>query len=230
MKKLAIVLLFCGLFLSSSSLAQVMPTWDLSRDLQRSFTQRSDGVWYFMESGSLVHDPASYRLLPEYRFPCSESGFGLGCWQGSWASYPDGRIVIRTAVSFNFTTRLIGRTDNDAGFLPHIARLTPTWERLAIVAWQSPVAGTIKVSARFRERIPEEPACISMGWSIEKGAQTLKSGRIGPCATDDGARATISRLPVAKNDVLYFIVDDSWHASDYISDGVDLQVTITQVP
>jgi hypothetical protein len=230
MKKLAIVLLFCGLFLSSSSLAQVMPTWDLSRDLQRSFTQRSDGVWYFMESGSLVHDPASYRLLPEYRFPCSESGFGLGCWQGSWARYPDGTIVIRTAVGFNFTTRLIGRTDNDAGSLPHIARLTPTWERLAIVAWQSPVAGTIKVSARFRERSSSEPACISMGWSIEKGARIVKSGRIGPCGYDDGALTRISRLPVAKNDVLYFIVDDSWHALDYISDGVDLQVTITQVP
>jgi hypothetical protein len=230
MKKLATILFCCGLFVSLSSFGQEMPTWDLSRDLQRSFTQGSDGVWYFMESGSLVHDPASYRLLAEYRFPCWESGFGLGCWQGSWARYPDGTIVIRTAVGFNFTTRLIGRTDNDAGSLPHIARLTPTWERLAIVAWQSPVSGTIKVSARFRERSSSEPACISMGWSIEKGAQIVKSGRIGPCGYDDGALTRISRLPVAKNDVLYFIVDDSWHALDYISDGVDLQVTITQVP
>jgi hypothetical protein len=198
--------------------------------LQRSFTQGSDHVWYFMESESLAHDPGSYRLLPEYRFPCWESGFGVGCWQGSWAHYPDGTIVIRTAVNFNFTNQPIGKTDYDAGSLPHTARLTPTWERLAIVAWQSPVAGTIRVSARFRERTSEYPPCISMGWSIEKGTQTVKSGRIGPCGYDDGALTSISRLPVAKNDVLYFIVDDSWHASDYISDGVDLSVTITQVP
>ena len=229
MKKLAAILFSLGLFLSLSLYAQEMPTWDLSRDLQTSFMQGSDGAWYFMESESLLHDPASYRLLPEYRSPCWAGGFGVGCWLGSWAHYPSGVIGIRTAVSFNFTNRLIGKTDYDAGSLAHTARLTPTWERLAIVAWQSPVAGTIKVSARFRERIPEMPACISMAWSIEKGAQTLKSGHIGPCWTDDGALATISRLPIAKNDVLYFIVDDYWHASDYISDGVDLRVTITQV-
>jgi hypothetical protein len=102
-------------------------------------------------------------------------------------------------------------------------------ERLAIVAWQSPVTGAVNVSAKFRERRFEVMPVISIGWSVEKGTQTVKSGRIGPAGYDDGALATISRLPVAKNDVLYFVVDDFLHASDYISDSIDLQVTITQV-
>ena len=70
MKRTVMMLLCCGLFASHSSFAQEMPTWDLARDLQISFTQGANGVWYFMESESRVHDPAVYRLLDQYRAPC----------------------------------------------------------------------------------------------------------------------------------------------------------------
>jgi hypothetical protein len=236
MKKIVIVFLWLGLFASLNLNAQEMPTWNLARDLQISFAQGSNGVWYFMESESRVHDPAVYRLLPRYRNPCQSFGVvyaGVGCWQGTEAHIPGmrGSGNPKTEVAFNFTNKTVGACDEIVcgvrvpGYLPHMARLLATWERFAIVAWQSPVRGVVKVSARFMWRVL--PVGDTVNWSLDKGSQTLRSGMLwGP---EPNGVVRLSRLPVAKGDVLYFIADYDNSQLGFDPLVVDLRVTITQV-
>jgi hypothetical protein len=180
MKRTLIVLFWCGLAVSLSSFAQEMPTWDLSRDLQISFTQGSNGVWYFMESASRVHDPALYRLLPRYLAPCqnAERTFaGVGCWHGTEDQIPDcfgAGCGLKTEVAFNFTSKPVPYQEALGSYVPHMARLMATWDRYAIVAWQSPLTGFVKVSARFGF---QNIIGIGMDWSVDKGAVSrLRNG------------------------------------------------------
>jgi hypothetical protein len=239
MKKLAIVLMSLGLFLSPRLFSQEMPTWDLARDLQISFTQGADGVWYFMESESITHDPSVYRLLPQYLAPClspNEVFRGVGCWRGSEAILPGcfgARCGLKTEVPFNFTNNLVGfcrpcyengMSFGEIGYNAHTVRMVANWERFAIVAWQSPLTGVVKVSARIRWRVP---LVTSVAWSVDKGNQTLRSGRIGiGTGHEDAGKVNLSSLQVAKGDVLYFIADYSWYEVLEPS-PVDLRVTIS---
>jgi hypothetical protein len=228
MKRTLIVLFWCGLAVSLSSFAQEMPTWDLSRDLQISFTQGSNGVWYFMESASRVHDPALYRLLPRYLAPCqnAERTFaGVGCWHGTEDHIPDcfgAGCGLKTEVAFNFTSKPVPYQEALGSYVPHMARLMATWDRYAIVAWQSPLTGFVKVSARFGF---QNIIGIGMDWSVDKGAVTLRKGHL---FSENRQFANLSRVPIAKGDVLYFIVDNPW-GSRYQPNPVDLRATISQV-
>jgi hypothetical protein len=235
MKKILMVLLWCGLFASLSSHAQEMATWDLARDLQISFTQGANGVWFFMESESRLHDPSVYRLLPRFLAPCQnpEGIFaGVGCWHGTEAIVPNcfGSCGLNTEVAFNFTNKVIGGSDFTAGYLPHSARVLATWERFAIVAWQSPLTGIVKVSGRVGWR--NNFKATSVFWSFDKGKETLRKGNIGSFA-EDRQLISLSRVQVAKGDVLYFILDGRQAFLDGDGPGanpVDLRLVISQVP
>jgi len=243
MKRILMVFLWCGLFTSLSSYAQQMPTWDLAKDLQISFTQGANGVWYFMESESRVHDPAAYKLLPKFLAPCQnpEGIFaGVGCWQGTEAIVPDcfAGCGLKTEIAFNFTDKLLGFCgaecvfegfDSSAGYLPHSARVLATWERFAIVAWQSPLTGFVKVSGRIGWR---NFKATSVFWSFDKGKETLRTGNIGSF-TEDRQLIRFSRVQVKKGDVLYFILDGLQAFLDGDGPGanpVDLSLVISQVP
>jgi hypothetical protein len=235
MKKLAIVLL-CTFFASLSAYAQQAASWDLSRDLQISFAQGSNGVWYFMESESRVHDPAAYRLLPKYLAPCQNHDgvvAGVACWQGREAVFGEAPWwTLKSEVAFNSTDQPIdyrpGYDNFNPGYFPHRARVVATWKRFTMVAWQSPITGFVRVSARLNFRIA---GAISENYFIDKGNKTLRSGTIG-VGSDYEPRINISRVPVAKGDVLYFGFDGLQAFLDEPL-GVypaDLQVKITQVP
>src|SRR5215472_4480793 len=66
--------------------------WQLPNDVlgtgnQISFNQGANGVWYFMESSSLAHDPLTYRFLPNFTAPCSHGTAGVQtgveCWNNA---------------------------------------------------------------------------------------------------------------------------------------------------
>lgn len=232
MRRLALIVVSCAFLISLSAHAQQAATWDLSRDLQISFTQGANGVWYFMEGGFGVHDPAVYSLLPKYLNPCQGGNkvfAGVGCWQGTEAHLPDfvGCCGLKTEVGFNFTNKPVGGTGTDIfpGYLPHTPKLAATWDKDAIVAWQSPLTGTIKVSATFLWR---NIISIGMDCFVDKGNQTLRSRHIGP-SNPEPVKVAISQLPVVKGDVLYFLVHNPF--PDYFTGNpIDLRVRITQVP
>jgi hypothetical protein len=243
MKRILMVLLWCGLFVPLSSYAQETATWNLARDLQISFTQGSDGVWYFMESEARVHDPSVYRILPRFLAPCQnpEGIFaGIGCWQGTEDILPNcfAGCGLKTEIAFNFTDKPIGVCDLDcqlegnfdgAGYLPHTARVLATWQRFAIVAWQSPLTGFVKVSGQVTWRSPKVTA---VDWFFDKGKETLRAGHVG-CCNESRQLIRFSRVRVHKGDVLYFILDGLQPMQDGDGPGanpVDLKLVISQVP
>ena len=149
----------------------------------------------------------------------------MGCWQGteSLTPGPPGTgFGLKTEVAFNFTSKPVPYQEALGSYLPHMARLMATWDRYAIVAWQSPFTGFVKVSARFGW---QNIISIGMDWSVDKGAVTLKKGHL---FSDNRQFVNLSRVPIAKGDVLYFVVDNPW-GGYYQPNPVDLRATISQV-
>ena len=214
MKRILMVLLWCGLFASSSSFGQETATWDLARDLQISFTQGANRVWYFMESESRVHHPALYRLLPRYLNPCQGAWtvsarkvfVGVGCWHGTEAHTPGpGGYGLKTEIAFNFTNKRVYGSELGP-YLPHTVFLLPTWDRFAIVAWQSPITGVVNVTGWFAF-VAFQPGGVGLNWSVDKGDHSLTAGHV---FSPDRAPINLPNVAVAKGDVLYFIADNDW--------------------
>jgi len=231
MKNLFLALLCSLLFLSSAICAQT--TWNLAKDLEQtsneiSFNQGSNQVWYFMESASLVHDPTLYRFLSQYLGPCQSSASGdtvngVGCWHGTKSNIGD--VHLATEIAFNFTNELLDAKDeNFAGYQPRAVLITATWERLAMVAWRSPITGVVRVDGEFGYRSFKADG---VNWYVDKGGTTVTSGHLfgGDCC----GPVKIGRLPVRQGEVLYFIVDDLNTDDNYSANPMDFRMEITQV-
>src|SRR3982751_3370527 len=78
MKPTSIVVIMLGVCCMSTARAEERDKpsiWNLAQDVVRtgnqiSFSQGSNGVWYFLESTSLAHDPFTYSFLPHYTVFC----------------------------------------------------------------------------------------------------------------------------------------------------------------
>ena len=122
--------------------------WNLARDVdttgnQIGFSQGAAGVWYFMASHSLAHNPQLYTFIRDYNAPSIQGDSppkppivipdGFSCWQSleSFGKTP--------AVCFNFTDSLL--TIDTLSVPPHTLEVHPGTDRLVIVAWKSPVDG-----------------------------------------------------------------------------------------
>jgi hypothetical protein len=196
--------------------------WNLVNDIsatgnQISFNQGSQGVWYFMASSSLEHDPLSYKLIPQYDAPCLgnpavSEPIGVSCWEDP-AHTPDHSPLI----AFNFTNlpQVLGAFTMP----PRSLALHPAPDRLAIVAWKSPIGGRITVSGSFADL---NPTCgDGVRWSLDSGSTSLDAGIIDATSQD----FYISRLSVSPDQILYFTVDPN---GNYVCDSTQLIVTITR--
>jgi hypothetical protein len=154
-------------------------TWELPNDVlgtsnQISFNQGANGVWYFMESNSLVHDPLTYRFLPNFTAPCSWGTLGVQTGVACWAdasdafhisNFEDPKIILNaSSQSQSFAT---------INILPNTLAQIPGPFQLAIVAWQSPVDSNVKVDGTFTAL---ESCANGVLWSVDKGSATLNSG------------------------------------------------------
>jgi hypothetical protein len=90
MKSMTKLLFLCIALGALVVAAGAQGTWKLSRDLlatnnQISFSQGSNGVWYFLQSSSSKHDPKTYKFLSDYSIPCKTNGAdlipGVDCWR-----------------------------------------------------------------------------------------------------------------------------------------------------
>jgi hypothetical protein len=227
--KLWITLLWCTLCTTPTLYSQTATTWDVVKDVQISFTQGANGVWFFMESESRVQDPSKYRLLPRYLAPCRSSATqdvlpGVGCWQGSEAHPPGVCCALKTEVTFNFTDKLLDSQDTFPGYLPHSLLITATWERLAIVAWRSPITGVVKVAGAFGWR---NLRATEANWFLEKGKDILRSGLL--FGGQPEGSLSVPEVAVTKGDVLYFIVNDFNFEECFCANPVDFHAKITQL-
>jgi hypothetical protein len=229
MKKIGIAFLWCALCATPSASSQTTATWDIVKDVQISFSQGANGVWYFMESESRVQDPSAYRLLRRYLAPCKSSATrdvvpGVGCWQGTEA-HPPGCCALKTEVAFNFRDKLLDSQDLFPGYLPHSLLMTATWERFAIVAWQSPITGVVKVAGAFGWRNTFQ--ATEVNWFLDKGKETLKSGLLFGGQVEGSL--SLPEVAVTKGDVLYLIVDDFNFEECFCANAVDFHARITQL-
>jgi hypothetical protein len=199
--------------------------WNLSRDIRAtnneiSFNQGSNGVWYFMESASLTHNPMIYSFLPNYTAPCPGAPGapivnGIGCWQ-------DGPHTIdhNPKVGVNFTNQTLFPIS--PGIPPRAVFLHPAPDRFAIVAWKSPLFAIVSVTGAFTDL---DPNCGNgINWFIEGGGQRLASGDL-----PNGGSQSFS-LPsetVSPGQVLYFIVAPK--NGDYSCDTTELDLVIAEV-
>lgn len=198
-------------------------TWNLSKNIRAtnneiSFDQGSSGVWYFMESASLRHIPLTYSFLPDYQVLCGSPGEkqinGLACWR-------DVAHMVQElpAVSVNFTSQ----TQYQSVVIPpHAVHFHPASDRLAIIAWKSPLNAIVKITGGFTDL---DPNCGNgVLWSIDRGTQRLAFGDL----PNGGARSfQLPAVSVTRGRVLYFILDPK--NGDYGCDTTMIDLTIAEV-
>lgn len=201
--------------------------WDLVTDVrasgnQISFAQGTRNVWYFMESHSLKEAPTTYRQLPHYYAPCINGPEapltdGTGCWQSGYTPDNNPRVGI------NFTDQSLVIFG-----LPVAGRtlwLHPAPDKYSIVAWRSPIEGTITVHGTATSL--NDQCGNGTRWMVDLNALRLLSGGLPRGATRTFQK---SGIKVSPGGVLYFIVDpvDQDYGCDWV--GLDLKIRATLAP
>jgi len=201
--------------------------WKLPRDIlttsnQISFNQGANDVWYFMESSSLVHNPATYQLLPKYSASCPGSGNldGLACW---WDTFdPTNPNAALPHVGINFNSHDVD--DPGRGIWPsHTMLLHPYNTRLGIIAWRSPEALKVNITGVINSLYATLPCGDGVSWSIEQGTNVLASGDTSQASSQ--AAFSIKKLDVKGGEAIYFIADPK--ATD-LCDSTEVSFTITK--
>ena len=181
--------------------------WELPGDVldtsnQISFNQEANGVWYFMEGTSLMHDPVTYQFLPKYSAVCPASSgvVGLACW---WDTLePSNPLAAFPHVEVNFTDHAI--FDPFSSTHPaHSMTMHPETTRLAVVAWRSPQELKIDIKGTIKSLYPSIPCGDGVRWSVEKGTSILASGDTSLSSSG----FSVKGVGVDKGEVIYFIAD-----------------------
>lgn len=167
-------------------------TWKISEIHQRGFSLNPDRdaweapVWFYLykqgEAGKIPHD-GNYPLCPE------SNGRGMmGHFPPlkSLRRYPQGR------------GELLRRKNPDGSRFESFS-LRP--QSLNIIAWKSPVDGTVNVSGTLRS---EKINHGEIRFSVEKGTEVLFDGKYIPKKPIDD-KIILKNVPVRKGDFLYFI-------------------------
>jgi hypothetical protein len=205
--------------------------WNLARDFRVAPDQVNPNpdslgnatVWYFLQSASLAHDPASYSLLGQFianRFDIP----GLESWQSPDGENPTDRLPHVSLNARPDNPFPFGAIDWPAG----TALVHPLPDRMAVVGWRSPITGTVQVSGSVIDR--QTNCGDGIGWSVDHGATALAFGSIpngGSAAFANGSGGSaLASIHVAVGDFLYFIVD-SGPNRDHGCDSTGLDVTIS---
>ncbi len=227
--RLTTVVVFLLLFLVPGQVkAQVCQpccaTWDLAAEF-RIFPNQANpnpdncgnaNIWYFLESETLVRDPITYSLLPEF-ITDGLSIPGIQQWQDMFNCWGGNCKDKLPAVGINATGafKRIGGVKWPAG----VVRMHPMPNQLAIVGWRSPVNGLISTTGAFTDM---DAGCgEGIAWFIDQGTTPLANGSL----PNGGARSfQLSHIAVSQGDFLYFIVHPN---GDNRCDSTGLDVTIT---
>jgi hypothetical protein len=203
--------------------------WSLAHDFRTNFdgtpsnpapdSRRKPDVWSFLYSdGSpnldTVREPDAYHVLSEH---LSDPLLG---WREPGLDFVEAWMADQPGTHWP----------------PHAVMLHPSVDRLAVVAWTSPVNGHVQVTGGLTDEDPSGGNGVR--WFVSKNAADLASGAIGngSCATHafhaGAGGASLRAIPVGAGDVLYFAVDPRGPDgdADLTSDTTALDVTIREVP
>jgi len=214
MKKSLLLLLLGLLALAPArqALAQEARSWNRSRSMANGFTRNPTGPWSFMENTSGVHDPANFRLLPDFSGDCNGMG-PFPCWRD--LQYVQGPV-------FGMATRPF----DDRGVHHHqgLPMLHPGEAGPVILRWQSPVAGNVTLLARIASI---DPNCCHEGitWALRNNAGMAIQG--GLLAQRRSIDVLAENLPIQVGESLYFEIGINrtvWN------DSTTLDLLITSQP
>jgi hypothetical protein len=212
-------------FTAAAPARAAVKSWSLASDFAVAPDQANPNpdsygnasVWSFRQSATLAHAPANYTLLPTF-IPNVAGVAGLNAWQRS-------DVVDDTSLpSVGFNSLATDAFPNGLFRYPsHTILVHPYESRLAVVAWQSPVSGTVKVTGGIIDR---HAGCgDGVNWSVDKGGATLASGAVGDGGSQAFSGAGLSSIAVAPGDFLYFVVGPG-AGTEYHCDSTGLDVTI----
>jgi len=162
-------------------------------------------VWSYMFSDGLVHDPAHYHLLPHYSV--------VDAISQQWDS-GDATTGFTPLVRDLTTQHLLDMA-------PHGGQAF-SFGNFAILAWRSPVAGTVNING---DVFLGDSSCTSVGsgiiWSIDKGSTSLQSSLLLSGGNMNFSLSTTVQV----GDTLYFISDPGF---DDLCDSTDVSMLITK--
>lgn len=222
--------------------AAACSSWNLYSDFRTTPNQANPNpdscgnptVWSFAKSTAAVHNPANYALLSGYTDNFATTT-GLDGWYNAASASP-----IQTPFVMKNTNATPATFAGSVTVPPHSIVVHPGSEASAaegyyvVVGWTSPIAGSVSVTGGVSDDDPNGAgAADGIAWSIDSfkastnttltsgsypngGAQAFPTGTGGP--------ASVTNIPVAVGDVLYFVVDPG---ANYFNDSTNLDVTIT---
>ena len=166
---------------------RVVGSWDAAADFERAPRPANPGrdrygntSWFYLYGGR-THDPATYKPLPTFSVLAPN-------WE-VWLLSP------------NFQTASVGFNNGQMILHPGV----PQPGQIAILGWRSPVAATVRVQAAISVVGPPCPVPANgISWSLDKGAETVRSGLLEPAGLDNFEQT----LTIAAAESLYLIVDD----------------------
>lgn len=230
------VLLLIFTFVSQrTAQAAACSEWNLAEDFRVSPNQANPNpdncgnsdVWYFKESSTLLRDPMTYGMLPEF-INDAFSIPGLQEWQDTYeCPAPCKRGT--PAVSINATG--IDRDVLGIWWPAGVVRVHPTPSQLVIVGWKSPISGIVEVTGGVNGLHGCSDGIL---WFIDHfdgvTNKNLASGSIpnmGSQNFQDGVGGTnLASVTVKQGDFLYFLVDPG---STYYCDSTGLNVIIKPI-
>ncbi|HEU0293222.1 MAG TPA: CSLREA domain-containing protein, partial [Anaerolineales bacterium] len=198
-------------------------TWNLVRDFRVAPNQENPNrdvcgnlnIWQFMGSTSLVRDPQTYYLMPDFTSSYNSTP-GLNVWQ-------DASTVPYHIIGLNASGAPQGVWTSNT------IHVHPTTNKLAVIGWRSPINGVISISGGVMDG---DPGCYYDGdgilWYLDKNATNLASGSYpngGMQLFSQGTgSAALGSVSVSSGDVIYLAIHpsgtvacDSTRVSLYIS-------------
>lgn len=225
---------------SDEALTRVM-TWTL-RDEYRSGTQRenpnSDRVgeptWYFLRTTTANGPVESRQWLHDGKYvPLSDAGENL------FGSPLDGWAYQAAPPLAPLVGRLSAEYDVGLKFQPGDLLIAPGPDHAVVIAWRSPVAGTLDIQGLFEHAQSCCGVNSRVNWYVERGpspdvTQGRAFARLAAGESDYGTPTQsgafhIRDQQIQPDDFFYFIVDAAADgtATPHHGDGTRFSVTLT---
>lgn len=206
--------------------------WNLSFDFRTYPSQENPNrdscgnkdVWYFLESGTLERETATYSLIEN--FVANAFGIpGYQQWQGDYA-WQNRQNIYLPSIGINTTDET--KTIETAIHPSKTIAVHPFDDQsLIIVGWRSPVTSNVSISGFVNDL--DNHGGDGILWFIDKGNQNLASGSIG----DGGEEAfldvvdsqNLRNIAVSKGEFVYFIVHPNQN-DKYDTTQIDIQIRL----
>ncbi len=181
----------------------VVGVWDAADDMliapnhaNPNPDRYDNATWSYMWSSVRVHNPAQYRLFTHYTV--------VDAFREQWD--------VGDVQATPFPPRPLVGLDRPGGRII----MAPYPEQFAVLAWKSPVSGTVDLEGSVAS---SDPCSHGMDWTLDQGATSFLHGTLG-----GGQGQTFNgSLTVASGESLYFVLDPG---PDDICDTAVVELTI----